>query len=418
MSKKYPWKPGGELPELDAHSIAKHRVLERYLGRYIEVLTADPRRDELRLHLVDGFCGGGLYRYSGESVRGSPLILLDTVRESEAACQARRRKAFSISAHYYFMDKDQQALAHLKHVLQESDYHGEQVDNVDLIPGAFEEKVGQVIHTIRQRSRSARALFLLDQFGYKDVPLDSMRSIFTSLPNAEIVLNFATDSLVNFLKDSEISRKSVGRVGDALLSRLNLDRIERLKSQDADWRLVIEKELSDALRIESGAKYATRFFIRSVQSNRAYWLVHLCQHPRAHQEMLLLHWTMHNTFSRMGPAGFWVPGYDPRADRELDMNEVFDFDFDDLAAERSVLALRNELPDLIAAQDGMTFRELQDHCFNNTPVHREMIQNALMDMTHDAGVEILIPNGGRRRSAQAIQDDDVVRRHPQDYWHF
>lgn len=87
--KKYDWVIGGKPPPIDAHSIAKHRVLKRYLYRYIQILTANPRIDQLRLNLVDGFSGGGLYSNGSETLPGSPLILLDTVQEvsfSEDEC--------------------------------------------------------------------------------------------------------------------------------------------------------------------------------------------------------------------------------------------------------------------------------------------------------------------------------------------
>lgn len=54
------WIPGAEPPEIRPHSQAKHRVIDAYLRRYVEVLTGDVRIPEFYLTLVDGFSGGGI----------------------------------------------------------------------------------------------------------------------------------------------------------------------------------------------------------------------------------------------------------------------------------------------------------------------------------------------------------------------
>jgi hypothetical protein len=58
----YEWCLGEPLPQLGDHSIAKHEIFEQYVGIYIERLTCTPSQTMLNLTIVDGFCGGGLYR--------------------------------------------------------------------------------------------------------------------------------------------------------------------------------------------------------------------------------------------------------------------------------------------------------------------------------------------------------------------
>lgn len=76
MSKKhYNWRIGEPLPLLGDHSVAKHEISEQYLGIYIERLTRTFSQTMLNLTIVDGFCGGGLYRHSGSRGRRLPLPL-------------------------------------------------------------------------------------------------------------------------------------------------------------------------------------------------------------------------------------------------------------------------------------------------------------------------------------------------------
>jgi hypothetical protein len=57
--KHYDWKLGLPPPKIGAHSVAKHDVFASYIERYIDILSSNPRRRELNLTIVDGFCGGG-----------------------------------------------------------------------------------------------------------------------------------------------------------------------------------------------------------------------------------------------------------------------------------------------------------------------------------------------------------------------
>ena len=80
--KQYNWKDGPDL--IQQHSVAKHRILQAYLAAYFRTLVSSPNRETLKLTLVDGFAGGGLYVHNDtrELVKGSPFIFLDATREA------------------------------------------------------------------------------------------------------------------------------------------------------------------------------------------------------------------------------------------------------------------------------------------------------------------------------------------------
>lgn len=87
MSRKhYTFDPSGPLAKIQQHSIAKHGVLRAYIVEYVQTLAASPRQDELRLTLVDGFAGGGVYEHETTKaiVLGSPFVLLEAVKEAQA----------------------------------------------------------------------------------------------------------------------------------------------------------------------------------------------------------------------------------------------------------------------------------------------------------------------------------------------
>jgi three-Cys-motif partner protein len=116
--------------------VTKHEVLVGYLIRYFEQRTLNARgRERLRITLVDGFCGGGLYTLKGmgTEILGSPLRMLDAVREASVRVNAERTKPIDLDVRYIFIDKDARALSHLKQVLHDRGY------------GA---QIGQSIHVI------------------------------------------------------------------------------------------------------------------------------------------------------------------------------------------------------------------------------------------------------------------------------
>lgn len=72
---KYLWQIGSPPPILDRHSQTKHHIVEEYVRRYVLTLMAPANIPELRLSIIDGFCGGGCYQTEeGGVVDGSPLL--------------------------------------------------------------------------------------------------------------------------------------------------------------------------------------------------------------------------------------------------------------------------------------------------------------------------------------------------------
>ena len=121
MSRKpYNWKNGPDF--IQQHSVAKHRILQSYLAAYFKTLVSSPNQDLLRLTLVDGFAGGGLYVHNDtrELVKGSPFIFLNATREAEYLINKDRRKPVRLEVDYFFVEADKHAHLHLDKVLRDA----------------------------------------------------------------------------------------------------------------------------------------------------------------------------------------------------------------------------------------------------------------------------------------------------------
>lgn len=411
--RHYGWSLGGTPPTIHQHSIAKHEVLRAYLTAYLQTLISSPFQDRFRLTLVDGFAGGGVYCHetSRKEVLGSPFVMLESVKEAEFLINRERKKQVRFDLSYFFVEADNATARVLRQELTRRDY-GQLFDqSIFVRNGRFQDYSSEIIAYVRKHSqRAARAIFLLDQYGYSEVPTDLIRNILMSLPGAEIILTFAVDSFLNFASDLPATKKVLRQIGlpDVLRGRS----IDEIKRSDPLWRLYIQSCLYQDLVDKCGAAYYTPFFIRSSNGHGDYWLIHLSQHPRARDVMTRVHWDKNNHFIHYGAAGldmFHMLGYVPQYDNAYTGQSELDFCFDDHARKRSVDTLKNQIPHLIYPHlDGISFGKLFAHTCNNSPASAQIYREAVGALVLEKDVHVVNPNGVIRRSAAQIHDNDQI----------
>src|SRR5450830_903823 len=188
-------------PKIGYHSVIKHKILRDYIKAYIATLTHNVRIDQFKIAVVDGFAGGGKYSadWNSETIYGSPISILEACSEASIAAQSLRTKPFKLDSKFYFVEQDPNGFQLLNQTLIEKGY-GQRVNNnqdIYLFQNDFKDKVATIVEDIKKRSPTARSIFLLDQYGYSDVPLELIRYIFAELPGAEILLTFNVDALLN-----------------------------------------------------------------------------------------------------------------------------------------------------------------------------------------------------------------------------
>jgi len=283
---KYNWQVGQTPPELDTHSSAKHSVYRYYLRRYINVLCSDPRYDGLNLTLIDGFAGGGVYLRNGQPAPGSPMILLEEIADAEARFAQERIKPFRLNAEFIFIERDGANYLFLEDTIRRSSFAAGLGTRVNLVEDTFETALPRIIQRIKARGRAQRCIFFLDQFGYKQVSFDTVRTILANVQKPEIILTFAVDHLIDYPNNSP---KFIEAVRPVELSVQHIQELISIKDQrEARW--VIQNFLYAHLVNQTEAPYYTCFFIKSSESHRSYWLVHISKHPKARDEMALQHW--------------------------------------------------------------------------------------------------------------------------------
>lgn len=413
MAKKhYDWSSDSPA-DIEQHSIAKHEILKAYLISYVQTLISSPFQEELKLTLVDGFSGGGIYKHSvtKELIYGSPIIMLDAIKEADFLINKERRKKIELKVDYFFVDSNKSACNCLRHVLTEKGYGGSIDKSIFICQSTFDSQANNIVEFIDKKSlRSKRAIFLLDQYGYAEVPVPFIRKIFSTLPGAEVILTFNVAAFLTYASDNKLTQNLLNRVGipNALRGRS----IEDIKRSEKDWRLFIQSCLYQELVLNCGARYYTPFFIRSSNGHGDYWLVHLSQHHRARDVMTQIHWQKNNYFIHYGNPGlnmFSMVGYIPERDGGYTGQQELGFCFDDPAQEASIDALLHEIPHLVYARDeGISFGELFSTTCNNSPASAEIYRKAIAQLIELKEVEVISQNGAQRKSPNAIHDKDQI----------
>lgn len=412
MAGRYDWT-SGTPPRLDEHSAAKHRVMRRYVENYIQILCQDPHRDRMRLVVVDGFCGGGVYQdEAGILQPGSPLILREALQCGRARLHTRRaemgmRRPFDFEATLILNDIDPDAIAMLHEQLRTAPDRGWTPDT-QIFTLPFEQLARQLIEQYRGRRGSPRILFMLDQYGLSDASLPVMRELFAAFPKAEIVLTFAIDTLVNFASDNMLERyeKMLAKMGfDDIISA---KRLARLKAEDDGAKHLIQTIILREVFPHTGAAFATPFFIIPKQSRRGYWLVHLANSVRANDEMKSLHWQERNHFMHFGAEGLNILAFDPL---RLESAQTT-FDFGDFARERTLGALHEDLLRRVhdAHGQGISVGALLHSVANETPATGAMVREVLFGLDRDRQLDVRSGTGRSRKNVERLHMDDEV--HP------
>jgi three-Cys-motif partner protein len=409
---KWDWIVGHKPPPLDPHSKVKHQIVTDYLKRYIGVLMANERMPCLKLTLVDGFAGGGLYADGADSALGSPLLLLQTVREAEALLNLKRvHSQRKVDAHYHFVEVKKTNFDYLKFALTDQGYGHQIGRDIAIYHDDFQNVYKSIIAATVKRKGGQRAIFLLDQYAYDDINLEVVRDILSGLQGSEVILTFNVDSLLAFLSDSDQFHNITRNIG--LEQFINWPGYAELKAQKR-WRELIQRQLAFGIWQASGAKFMTLFFVTPKGNTPwSYWLVHLSNAYKANDVMKEVHWEHGNSFGHSLEAGLFQIGYQANRDELVTGQGGFDFvsptSFNNDLYHASIAALKEKLPNIIFEHDdGIRFIDLMESIANRTNATADIVRESLDLHIQTAAIQAIKCGGGMRQKGSSIQNTDIL----------
>ncbi|MDO5667399.1 MAG: three-Cys-motif partner protein TcmP [Alcaligenaceae bacterium] len=417
---QYDW--AGNSAILLPHSIVKHNIIEDYLKIYFEISSRNPNQERLNLTLIDGFAGGGLYTHkeTNNEALGSPFILLEAVAEAQIKIDLYRKsnnmKRLILDVNFIFVDKSREAIKQLEANLRLRGYSERINKSIFLVCDFFHQQSQKIIGLVKKRTpQSGRSIFILDQYGYKDVPRSVINNIFYSLPKAEIILTFNIDSILNFIsksKDLNVSISKLLKKTEFIVPPTLADlTLKDIKNNEYNWRFFLQSVLYQGITSQCNAKYYTPFFIKNPKGHGAYWLIHMSQHPTARDAMTEVHWTKSNNYCHYGGSGidmYNIQGFDPRLDEYYNNQRSFNFTDNDKQESQSILM--EQLPKFICDElDGkeIPFEDLYEKLCNTTPATQTIIKNALLTLINYKEIEVTSSSGSKRRSQ--ITPSDIIK---------
>lgn len=407
--REYRWD--FERPDfIGSHSKAKHEVIRDYVRRFLREVNKNPRRDRIRLNLVDGFSGGGVYRTGkdGERYYGSPVQLVEAMLEMERELQAARTKPFTLDWTLHLIDKSPSAISTLRRVLAERGHLGLVDQRIHIHRRAFEDAFPRLLERLKG---DGKAIFILDQYGYTGVPLSILSQIFGELEKPEVIMTFAFEYLSGFVQDFADLNASLVKFG---LQPTPREEYEAALAAKGGLEFLVQRRLHGAFL--SVATYFTPFFITSRDdaetgkggSNLAYWLVHLSEHHHARNVMAGLHWEKQNHFAHFGQVGQHMLGYDPLRDN----TDRIPYLFDTSAYALTTAKLTEDLPRIIRDRhpDGIPlidFFALPEIC-NGSTADFEIYRQVLSSAATQGLLAIRTKNGGEKRKLASLSPRDVL----------
>ncbi|WP_166648555.1 three-Cys-motif partner protein TcmP [Phyllobacterium brassicacearum] len=401
---KFAWKPGNKLPTLKPHSGAKLRLIEHYLEAYFDTVVRSPRMDRLRITLVDGFCGGGAFDDKGLRVQGTPFLLLNAIRNAQAKLNASRAKPIDIDAQFHFVDLSKHHIEFLREELIREGYLSRIGHDIHLHRKKFEEAAVEIEASIRKRTvrGKGRSLFLLDQTGYGEAPFETIRSLFANFEKAECILTFAVDFLIDYLSTRAENLKGFAKV--------ELDQsqiIEMIGLRDGSGgRYAIQRLLLQHIQASTGASFLSPFFIRSRDSNKNLWLVHLSQHATARNVMVDSHWAVKNHSLHQGRGGLEMLGFDPNFDPSVTSDFMF--------GDHEVSIMKDQLAEDLLRRirdttkgNPVRYGQLLNSIANETPARLEDLDSVIGHLAAKRELSILNQDGTARRTFSPDKQDFI-----------
>jgi three-Cys-motif partner protein len=372
---------GKDIPLIDPHTKAKHKIIENYIENLIIKLYGETRFGETKFTFIDGFSGGGVYddRESKSLWAGSPVRIINAVREGYR--KSKRCYPEPLNIKYIFIDSKKSHLQCLKKYsfslfsldeltdeephLYEDEY-GARIEQCLFIQGEFEDLINSCIITVE--SRRGHSLFLLDPFGWTDVSMHSIRKI-NSLKGSEILYTYMIFYIKRFLSERHTTQKYGFQdilEADGYYEKADLEDSssgEQCYLRDQSIKLFLEKGLS---------KYIFTFsIIPKGQNVVLYYLMHISQNLTA-LEVIKDCFEFTNNLDYQ--YHYEVYGHGFKTAKYYNENQLdLEFDINEDSYEYCIDKLDNDVGQLIQNNpDGLLFGDILKKTMALNPANRKL----------------------------------------------
>lgn len=395
---------GSDLPMVDPHTRAKHKILEEYIENLIITLYGKGRYGVTTFTFVDAFCGGGMYRdpETGELWEGSPSRIIKAVQKG----YEKSKRQYPLNVQYIFVDSNKAHLDCLKNYsLPQSDL--ELVANSEQCifrNDEFENLINWLIFTVDKRK--GHSLFLLDPFGWTQVSMNSIRKI-NGLTGSEIIYTYMIDYIARFIEQrNDIQFYNFKQILEAENYYLDANprRIETVGEQ-----CYLRNESMRLFRERGKAKYVFTFSLIPRGNYRVlYYLMHMSANLTALEVVKESFW-QENTldyeyYFEVYGCGFRSADYYQEGQLELK------FDINRGSNEFCIEKLNRDVGYLVEANlDGIKFREISHQTMERNPASRLHYTRYLNRRRNACEIEVIRKGKILTENKIIFQRGDIIR---------
>ncbi len=333
---------------------------------------------------------------------GTPFLFLHAVERAENSINQGKSKPFKIDAHFHFVDKSKSTIDFLKEQLVAKGYLGRLNVDIFLHNESFNQALPKISQSIAARTarKTGRSLFLLDQKGYTSVPFEAIRGIFDQFNKAECILTFAIDWLIDYLTDESATSVNLAPIG---LSQGQINDFLSSRGEPGN-RYAVQQLLLGHIHKNSGAEFATPFFIKSREARKDLWLVHLSRHAKARNVMVDSHWSVKNQSIHQGKGGLEINGFNP------DIDDMPNFMFADHEVELMRQTLAQDIASRLGTppyQNPIAYSSFINNIVNETAARLIDIDEAVSLLGSEGEVQLLSNKGSAKRSQLPNATDQI-----------
>lgn len=253
------------------HSEAKVKLFGDYIQKYLNIICNDGYTKAI--HIVDLFCGPGVYENGGE---GSPVIALKKVKQTYYQF-IDKRVVKSPKIHCHFNDIDQDRINTLDNHIKENKLHYPNFGTLNLVNKDYLEIVEELPNKFK-KFKDTKAFVFIDPFGYKEIKAEHILNLLDCDNNAEVLLWLPIQFMYRF------SKAGTPDVLENFNTQLGIDK-NNLKNE---WEYI--RSLKEGFQEFIGTNYYVDSFTLKKEENTVFCLFFFSSHIRGYEKMLETKW--------------------------------------------------------------------------------------------------------------------------------
>ncbi len=253
------------------HSKAKVELLEKYLQKYLSIISNDGFTE--KINLFDLFCGEGIYENGGE---GSPIVTLRVLKDLHFINKAKSKITPKVDL--VFNDTDTTKIEKLKQIISEKKLHYEDFGKLNYRCKDYKEIVEKLSVYINGL-KNEKAFVFIDPYGYKEIRASEIKALLAS-KKSEVLLFLPTQFMYRF--DEKGTPQALIEILEELVD------IKNWKATNSVYAFI--EQFNNALREYLGKGFFVDTFTIQKDESTVYCLFFFSSHIRGFEKMLETKW--------------------------------------------------------------------------------------------------------------------------------